>query len=150
MHSQTHSKTIRKNKAMERQMWNMSQMPHPLKIHSLLTFFNACYQIQLQKNLMKSFGEKSKKWTLGLKMPQSSHFEHNKKIPLKSKTGTSWLITNTCRQLQYLKNLNDIFRENFKTVDFRPKNNLFTPISDIIRIFVSNHFYTLTNAHSQV
>lgn len=88
MDSQTYSKTIRKNKAMEHQMWNMSQMPYPLKIHSLLTFFNACYQIKFKKNLTKSFGEKSKKWTLGLKMPQSPHFGHNKKIPLISKTVT--------------------------------------------------------------
>ena len=35
----------------------------------LLTFFNACYQVQFQK------------WILGPKMPQSAQFGHTKFFP---------------------------------------------------------------------
>ena len=62
--------------------------------------------------------------TLGPKLHHLPHFRHNKNFPQKSESHFKPLF-NTCHQVQFQKNLTNLFREKFKNVNFGPQNDLF-------------------------
>ena len=92
----------------------------------------------MRKILICKFRENFKNGDFGAKITHFHHFGNNRSFPLKSKavTFSHFLMLN---QVQFHKNLENRLREKFKNIVFEPHNDPFTPLLDVVRIFLKNH-----------